>query len=250
MKTLVKNIFGKFGLKVVAKKTLENPYDLEKDFYSLYEKCKPYTMTSTERLYSLYKSVEYITANKIEGDIVECGVWKGGSSMMAALSLAKQGDTSRSLYMYDTYEGMSVPTEKDVNYVGETADKEWEKNEKGDHNDWCYSSIDEVKSNLKKTNYPQDKINFVKGKVEDTIPGTIPGKIAILRLDTDWYESTYHELKHLYPLLVPNGVLIIDDYGYWKGAREATDTYFKENNIKLLMNRIDTTGRILVKNIL
>src|SRR5262245_7962333 len=125
MKMLINKVFAKFGLKVVAKTTLERPYDLEKEFYDVREKCKGYTMTSTERLYSLYKSINYITENKIEGDIVECGVWKGGSSMMAALSLIKSGDTSRTIYMYDTYKGMSVPTEKDVSYQGITADKEW-----------------------------------------------------------------------------------------------------------------------------
>lgn len=248
MKTFIKNIFWKIGLKVVAKKTVESPHDIEEEFYALREKCKDFTMTSTERLYSVYKSVNYIVDNNIEGDIVECGVWKGGSSMMAALSLIKKSDTSRSLYLYDTYEGMSAPTEKDKNYLGERADKEWEESKKNDHNEWCYSSIDEVKSNLRTTNYPEANINFIKGMVEDTIPKNIPKKIAILRLDTDWYESTYHELKHLYPLLVPNGILILDDYGYWKGAREATDNYFKENNIKLLFNRIDSAGRLLIKN--
>jgi predicted kinase len=83
----------------------------------------------------------------------------------------------------------------------------------------------------------------VKGKVEETLPGAIPEKISILRLDTDWYESTYHELVHLYPLLTVNGFLIVDDYGYWKGAREAVDKYFEENGVKIFMNRLDNSAR-------
>ena len=79
------------------------------------------------------------------------------------------------------------------------------------------------------------------------MPGYLPSGIALLRLDTDWYESTKHELEHLYPLLVSGGVIIIDDYGHWKGAKKAVDEYIKDNNLPLLLNRIDYTGRIGIK---
>ncbi len=243
----IKKGFENLGVKIIAKKTWEEPYDLEQDFYALREKCKPFTLTSTERLYSVYNSIRYLSENKIEGAVVECGVWKGGSTMMAALALQKQNDVSRQIWLYDTYEGMSTPTEKDIDYRGEAGENEWKESQRSDHNEWCYSSLDEVKKNVFSTAYPNEKINFIKGKVEDTIPQNIPEKIALLRLDTDWYESTYHELKYLYPRLVRNGVLIIDDYGFWKGAREATDQYFKEQGIKPLLSRIDTTGRMMVK---
>ena len=75
----------------------------------------------------------------------------------------------------------------------------------------------------------------------------MPKQIALLRLNTDWFESTYHELVHLYPLLSKGGVLIIDDYGHWQGARKAVDTYFKEQGIYPLLHRIDYTGRIMQK---
>lgn len=88
---------------------------------------------------------------------------------------------------------------------------------------------------------------FVKGKVEDTVPEKAPDRISLLRLDTDWYESTYHGLLHLYPRLSVGGVLIIDDYGHWAGAKKAVDQYLNENHLKLLLNRIDDTGRIGVK---
>jgi hypothetical protein len=105
--------------------------------------------------------------------------------------------------------------------------------------------MEDVRANLLSTGYPAEKIHLIKGKVEDTIPGTLPRGLSILRLDTDWYESTRHELIHLYPLLHPKGVLIIDDYGDWQGAKKAVDEYFKESEI--FLHRIDRTGRIAIK---
>ncbi len=149
--------------------------------------------------------------------------------------------------MYDTYSGMSQPTEKDIDYEGNKSIPKWKKLDKNDFNKWDFAPLSEVKKNMYKTGYLKENIIFVKGKVEDTIPETTPHKISVLRLDTDWYESTYHELVHLFPLLSNGGILIIDDYGHWKGAKEAVDQYFKENNVKILLNRIDYTGRIGVK---
>jgi len=112
---------------------------------------------------------------------------------------------------------------------------------------WAYSPLEEVKRNLRLTGYDESRITYIQGKVEDTIPVRASERIALLRLDTDWYESTYHELVHLYPRLSVGGVLIIDDYGHWQGARRAVDQYIEENRLKILLNRIDYTGRIAVK---
>ena len=114
---------------------------------------------------------------------------------------------------------------------------------------WCYSTLDDVKKNLLKTGYPSENLVFIKGKVEETIPSQIPQQVALLRLDTDWYESTLHEMNHLYPLLSRNGVLIIDDYGHWQGARKAIDEYLEKNKIDILLNRIDYTGRLAIKHL-
>jgi len=100
---------------------------------------------------------------------------------------------------------------------------------------------------MRSTGYPEDQVIFIKGRVEDTIPQTVPEQIALLRLDTDWYESTYHELIHLYPRLVNRGILILDDYGYWQGARKAVDTYFQENKVGMYLHRVDESARIGVK---
>jgi O-methyltransferase len=114
-------------------------------------------------------------------------------------------------------------------------------------NYWCVAGLEDVKRNLYSTGYPKEKLHFIKGKVEDTVPGQAPENIAMLRLDTDWYESTAHELQHLYPRLAKNGVLIIDDYGHWLGSRKAVDEYFAKQSFCPLFNRMDYTGRLAVK---
>lgn len=232
----------------------ENPTEKVTDiiadpgFMAIYEQVKGATMTSMERMYALYQSIHYVIDQRLPGDFVECGVWKGGSSMIIGLTLKNLGVTDRRIYMYDTYEGMSEPSEKDKDIFGNPAGELLNRSEKSDtsENIWCYSTLEEVKGNMQRTGYPMENIVLVKGKVEDTIPGTLPATIALLRLDTDWYDSTLHELKHLYPLLSKKGVLIIDDYGHWEGARKAVDEYFAQGG-KLLLNRIDYTARIAVK---
>ncbi len=205
-------------------------------------------MTSVERLYALYKAVEYLSAAKIEGSFVECGVWRGGSIMCAALSLQKAGDASRSIYLYDTFEGMVPPEEIDVDLSGQPASAQLatEQRDKDSHI-WAYSPLEAVRANVESTGYPSSLVRYVKGPVEETIPATIPDSIALLRLDTDWYSSTSHEMQHLFPRLVRGGVLIIDDYGHWQGARRAVDEYFAASDVKILLNRIDYTGRIAVR---
>lgn len=218
------------------------------DFMKMYAACRPYTMTSPERLYVLYQAVSYVIQNNIPGDFVECGVWKGGSSMMIAQVLKGLGVTDRTLWLYDTYEGMSEPGEEDRDFSGQTAADQLQQADKGNsHSVWCYSSFEEVQANMAQTGYPAEKIRFIKGKVEDTIPGAIPEQVALLRLDTDWYASTLHELVYLYPLLQQRGVLIIDDFGHWEGAKKAVLDYFKQNNLYPLISRIDDTGRLILK---
>ncbi len=113
---------------------------------------------------------------------------------------------------------------------------------------WCEAGIEDVRANLWITGYPRGKIHFVTGKVEDTIPGAIADHIALLRLDTDWYESTQHETRHLYPRLSGNGTLIIDDHGHWQGARKAIDEYFAASDAPVFLHRVDDTARLMVKH--
>ena len=171
--------------------------------------------------------------------------------MTVAYTLLSMNEKNRHLWLYDTFEGMTPPDDIDKDFQGRTALQQLQSSQKeAQESIWCYSSLEDVQKALELPGYPKDKIHFIKGKVEDTLPSQSPKKIALLRLDTDWYQSTYHSLVHLFPCLSPGGVLIIDDYGHWQGARQAVDNYIKENNIKLLLTRIDYTGRIgVVANI-
>jgi O-methyltransferase len=207
-----------------------------------------FTMTSPERLHAVCEAVRYVENNGISGAIVECGVWRGGSMMAAALTLLSLGSTERQLFLFDTFEGMSSPDQEDISLVGERASDLGELHEKTESDRfWCYAPLDAVKQAVFSTGYPSQKFHFLKGRVEDTLPMEAPEKIAILRLDTDWYESTRHELETLYPRLVRGGVLIVDDYGHWQGARKAVDEYIGKHNLKLFLSRTDYTGRVAIK---
>jgi O-methyltransferase len=206
----------------------------------------PYTMTSPERIWAMFSACEYIDKAKIEGDVVECGVWRGGN-MILAKKTHQLVPLSRKFWLYDTFAGMSEPTKHDRSFAGPLASSMMAKYAKPTHSEWCYASLEDVKANFEKFRVLDDSVKFIKGKVEDTlkIAENRPEKIALLRLDTDWYESTKAELEVLYPRLQAGGVCIIDDYGHWQGARKAVDEYFKGQAI--LFHRIDYTARMFVK---
>lgn len=169
--------------------------------------------------------------------------------MAAAIRLIQLRNINRNIYLYDTFEGMSAPSEFDKKTNGEYAEIKYKKTlNKDGTSEWCYCSLDDVKKNIALTSYPQEKIHFVKGDVADTLPKNNLSKISLLRLDTDWYESTKMELETLYSKLVDGGVLIIDDYGSWEGARKAVDEFFEtEKNSRILLLRVDNTGMVGVK---
>lgn len=236
---------GNLTRKFFGDNTDNFPKDMDRSFRDVYFKSKNYSMVSMDGLYSIFESLKYINKSGVKGDIVECGVWKGGSMMTAALTLNYLNEKGRKLYLFDTFEGMPEPGDTDKKIRTDVlATEMWKEAEYS--NGWAKAVLEEVKLNLYKTGYPEEKIIFVKGKVEETIPGVIPENISLLRLDTDWYSSTYHELRYLYPLLSKGGVLIIDDYGSWSGSRDATDKYFRENNINIYMHRVGTT-RVCIK---
>ena len=219
--------------------------DMGKDavFMELFEQVKPYTMTSVEALFALYTAMNYVLDRNIPGDIVECGVWRGGSALLAALVLKMRGVKNRKLYLYDTFEGMPAPTEFDVDKYGRTGLEMME--QYGDDVGWCYASLEDVQKAFSEHNF-EFEIEFVQGDVMETLKKTQPETISVLRLDTDWYESTALEFELLYPRLSTGGVLIIDDYGVWAGSRKATDDYFREVPKPMLI-RIDKEVRLGIK---
>jgi O-methyltransferase len=228
---------------------VSHDFDLEPEFLTLYEACREQTLTSIERMYALYKAVEYVIQTGIPGDFAECGVWRGGSVMMMALAAQRFGDVSRTLWLYDTFSGMTAPTSEDVQTMTGVAavDVLAASPKTRDDPFWGVAPHDVVARNLAATGYPSSAIRYVVGDVMDTLPAVQPDQLALLRLDTDWHESTRHELTHLYPRLSQGGVIIIDDYGYWSGARKAVDDFFDAEPKRPLLSRIDFTGRIGVR---
>lgn len=211
-------------------------------------------MTSVPRLQAVIDAVRYCVARDVSGAFAECGVWRGGSVIAMLLTLLELDAVDRDVFLFDTFEGMTQPTEHDVSLTDEPATATWSEATARAERAWPEMfgsevfSEQEVRTAVLGTGYPADRLHFVRGRVEDTIPARAPERLALLRLDTDWYESTRHELVHLYPRLEPGGVLIIDDYGHWRGAQKAVDEYFATEAAPVLLHRTDYTGRTAIKH--
>jgi hypothetical protein len=209
------------------------------------------TAQMPEAMAQLCRSVRYVIDSGIAGDFVECGVYKGSSIIAIIRTLQDLGVTNRRIWLFDTFQGMTEPEPVDRFYSEDetAARRDWEERKLADGgSEWVRAPLDEVRDRVLATGYPKEMLSFVKGPVEETIPGTMPEQIALLRLDTDFYRSTKHELVHLYPRLSPGGPLIIDDYGAYDGCRLATDEYFQEQGMNVLLARIDEHVRMLVKS--
>jgi SAM-dependent methyltransferase len=182
-------------------------------------------------------SVFYICNNNIQGSFVECGIESGNFEEIWINALNRCGQV-RDIYMFDTFSGLTEPGDKDYTcndtklYRMEngTVKKWWNDNKMIEGNALCHCSLDNVKNRLSKLNYPEDKLHYIVGDVRETLKNenNIPNNIAILRLDTDWYDSSKFELEKMYDKVVKGGLVIFDDYYHWNGQREATDEFFKE----------------------
>jgi O-methyltransferase len=220
---------------------------------AIVERALPHSIVGVPRLLAVVDAVRYCVSRGIEGALAECGVWRGGAVLAMVLTLQDMGERSRDVYLYDTFEGMTAPTEADVSDLDPPALETWRAAVSDERRAWAelfdpaVFNEDSVRRLLLDTGYPPDRLHFVRGPVEQTLPSQAPSQLALVRLDTDWYESTRHELEHLFPRLQIGGVLIIDDYGHWAGARRAVDEYFASTHPPLLLSRIDYTGRLAVK---
>jgi len=215
--------------------------DLEPEFLEIWETVQPYTMISAERGYAVYQAVCHVLDRGIPGDFVECGVWKGGTCMLMALTLIRRGCRDRRIWLYDTFSGMTEPGPEDrIASSGEPVSDRW-------HEGWWAVGTGPVREHLLLTGYPEERFQLVPGDVCRTLTEQKPSEVSLLRLDTDWYESTLAELEQLYPALVPGGALIIDDYGHFSGSRRAVEEYFRDNPPRPFLQRSDYTGRIALK---
>jgi hypothetical protein len=216
-------------------------------FFQLARRISQVTISDIAAQWALYKAIHHVVKHNIPGDIVECGVWSGGSMLLAAEALRHFGDTTRKIYLYDTFDGMPKPFEQDIDNLGNSARQSWT-HWRDNGRSWGFGgTLENVKSVLSHTAFPQDNLICVPGMVKDTKAATLPDQIALLRLDTDFYASTYHELLHGYPKLSPGGVLIVDDYGYFLGARKATDRYIAENALPLFLARLNSSVHLAIK---
>jgi hypothetical protein len=205
-----------------------------------------------EAVVSLIRAVEHVLRNGIPGALVECGVYMGGNIEVMIRTLNRHGVKDRDIYLYDTFEGMPEPEPADDEGLpGNPCAATWREHRNpavgSAGSNWMRAGLDIVKARLEPLSYPAERLHFVKGMVEETIPGTMPERIALLRLDTDFYSSTRHELVHLYPRLSRGGILINDDYGAMPGSRKATDEYIAEHKLGLFLSRVDAHVRLAVK---
>lgn len=250
---LRRRLAGDAGAPAATKRDTTIESLLEPHEVELLDRCRPYTMASNERVIATADAVAYVVQRGIEGALVECGVWRGGSVLAMVLTLQRLGVDDRDVYLCDTFSGMTAPTEEDTSAFDPPALGTFEEAEAEGRRAWDglfgeeVYGLEGVRSLLLATGYPAERLHFVVGKVEDTIPAQAPERIAVLRLDTDWYESTRHEMEHLYTRVSRGGVLIVDDYGHWEGARRAVEEHFAATGEPILLARTDYTGRLGVK---
>lgn len=213
----------------------------------------PYTATDGPAIVALLDAIDYVERNAIPGAVVECGVFRGGSVMAAAAGLLRHSPVpKREIWLYDTFEGMTEPEAEDIRVRDGLVARDVYDREKDlpttDQSEWYWvrAGLEAVRTNVSMTGYPEGLLHYVVGRVEESIPSQVPESIALLRLDTDWYASTKHELEHLLPRLSPGGVLVVDDYHYWQGARKAVDEYFSNlGGRQPLWTRISSSGAVL-----
>ena len=206
------------------------------------------SLTTPQAVVSLSRAVRHVVNRKIPGAIAECGVFKGGSIVVILRTLLMIGASDRDVFLFDTFEGMPAPEDKDVYYTGDRASTLFKFfGGNNTNSNWVRADLDSVRERVLATGYPKERIHFVKGMVEDTLPQYAPEQIALLRLDTDFYKSTKHELAHLYPRIARGGFLILDDYGVFRGAQQAADEYFEEHDVDMFLTRVDEAVRLGVK---
>ena len=204
------------------------------EFARYFRQVQPYTMCSAARLRGLYRAARHIVENRIPGDVVECGVARGGSSALMALVL-RDLESDKTVWAFDTFEGIPAPTEHDPDY--EIASL-YTGSFRGD--------LEEMRANFQKLGI-LERFRFVQGRFEDTIPESKIRQIALLHIDGDWYSSVKTCLDHLYDRVSPGGVIQIDDYGFWAGAEKATDEFLNRRNLPHDLLKLDYSGRQIWK---
>lgn len=217
---------------------------------SIYVHVHGHTLCSREGIVSLIRSVEHVIVNNIPGALLECGVFVGGNIQAMIKTVQACGRNDIDIYAYDTFKGMPKPEAIDFEFKVGPAYDQWKRQQNADSTTgsrWVRYSLPLVLEQILPLGYPRERLHFVRGMVEKTIPRYAPEKIALARFDTDFYSSTRHEFEHLYPRVSPGGIIYIDDYGAFLGSQTATDEYIKNNNLPVSLVVIDEHVRMIVK---
>ena len=247
LKNLINKTINRLGYSIINNN--QNIVELSEKDKNLINLISNYSMTPKIRIYNLLQALRYLKEKKIPGEYVECGVWKGGNIMLLKKFLETEEVSQRKIYAYDTFEGMTNPDENDFEISNKNfATKLLKRDKNKKTNIWGVCSLEDVKKNILKHVIDLNNINFIKGPVENTLneKKNIPEKISLLRLDTDWYQSTKKELEVLYEKVESGGVIIIDDYGHWGGSKKAVDEFFL--NKFVWMHYVDYACRLIVKD--
>lgn len=207
-----------------------------------------YTMCTYQRLITLYQQVTYLDQAKIHGSLVECGTWRGGACGMMALAHMADGEPTRQIHLFDSFEGLPEPDAKQDGFqsVGYAEERTY-----GNLNPIgrCIGPLEDNRYLMHElVKYPEELTHYHVGWFQQTLPVAVDnlGPIALLRLDGDWYESTKICLKLLYPLVSSGGIVVIDDYGRWEGCHKAVDEFMSTLEQPLLLNHIDGSGRYVI----
>ncbi|MGB7275494.1 MAG: TylF/MycF/NovP-related O-methyltransferase, partial [Geitlerinemataceae cyanobacterium] len=213
----------------------------DQEFQEILKTVRPYTMLSEARLYSLFSLVKRICTNNIPGNIVECGVAGGGSTALMAAVIKRYSKQPRWLYAFDSFDGMPTPTAEDKHNGIHANDTGW-------GTGTCAAPETSVREICAKLGV-SEIVKTVKGYFQETLPKmrNPVGMIALLHMDGDWYESTQTILQNLYDRVVNDGLIQVDDYGYWEGCRQAIHEFAQSHNLKFTINPIDDTGVWFVK---
>lgn len=266
MKKSIKKFFAFFGLEVTkTQKREQNPfinYDYGAEAFEALKINQPYSMMPAVNLITLYEQAVYCEKFKIEGDFVECGVWKGGAVGMMAMANLKHASMRRTLHLFDAFDDICEP---DPEVDGEKAMRDLKTLGKRDRDSLTgkiepvtgfydshggHGTIEICADLLTKViGYPADNICFHKGWFQDTveIKSNDIKQIAILRLDGDWYDSIMIPLLFLYDKVAPGGIVVIDDYGYYEGCTKAVDDFLKSKNITTFLSYSNYGCRYFVK---
>jgi O-methyltransferase len=198
-------------------------------------------------------ALRYLLENGIEGDLVECGIYKADIEF-TWIDVLQQSGQAREIYLYDTFTGLTPPTDFDFELSGHNQQLStsqgtlefWHLQQA--YGGWCAYSLENVKSRLESTGYPVEKLHYVVGDVKETLQHTVPEKIALLRLDTDFYDSSLAEISALYDKVVPGGIIILDDYLFWNGQKKAIDEFFESRGLTPEIKLFDLHKGCIIKS--